>query len=115
MNAPQYARAVKGGPAMLYSLRAAVFVAVTIAFIPSAHADNKEKARALYRAATHHYDFGEYQQALDGFKEAYENYEDPAFLFNIAQCHRALGHKQEAITLYKSYLRKKPDAPNRDE
>lgn len=100
---------------MLCSLRAAAIIAVAIAFIPTAHADNKDKARDLYRDATHHYDFGEYQRALDGFKEAYQNYEDPAFLFNIAQCHRALGHKQEAITFYKSYLRNTPDAPNRDE
>jgi tetratricopeptide (TPR) repeat protein len=100
---------------MIQSLRAAAIVAVAIAFIPNVHAEDKEKAREAYRAATQHYDFGEYQQALDGFKEAYKNYEDPAFLYNIAQCHRALGYKQEAITFYKSYLRNSADAPNRDE
>jgi tetratricopeptide (TPR) repeat protein len=91
---------------MIQSLRAAAVVAVAVAFIPTAaHAVDKDKAREEYREATHHYDFGEYQQALDGFKAAYQDYEDPAFLFNIAQCHRALGHKQEAITFYKSYFR----------
>jgi Tetratricopeptide repeat len=39
----------------------------------------------------------------------------PAFLFNIAQCHRQLGNKQEAIKFYRSYLRKVPDAPNAEE
>lgn len=100
---------------MFPSLRAVIIVSVVTLLVPSARAENKEKARELYRAATHNYDFGEYQQALDGFKEAYQNYEDPAFLFNIAQCHRAIGHKQEAITFYKSYLRNSSDAPNRDE
>ncbi len=92
-----------------------IIVSLVTVFVPSAHAADKEKARELYRSATHHYDFGEYQEALEGFKEAYQNYEDPAFLFNIAQCHRAIGHKQEAITFYKSYLRNSSDAPNRDE
>jgi hypothetical protein len=30
----------------------------------------------------------------------------------MAQCHRALGQKEEAIRAYKSYLRNSPDAPN---
>jgi hypothetical protein len=36
-------------------------------------------------------------------------------LFNIGQCHRQLGHKQEAITFFRTYLREVSDAPNRDE
>jgi tetratricopeptide (TPR) repeat protein len=100
---------------MFHSLRLWAILLVTVALCRTSNAEDKDKAREAYRAATHHYDFGEYQQALDGFKQAYEHYEDAAFLFNIAQCHRALGHKQEAVTFYKSYLRNSPDAPNRDE
>src|SRR5205085_2780846 len=39
----------------------------------------------------------------------------PAFLFNIGQCHRQLGHVQDAITFYRAYLRNLPNADNRDE
>ncbi len=38
---------------------------------------------------------------------------DPVFLFNIAQCHRKMGHDKEAVDFYKSYLRNAPNAPNR--
>jgi hypothetical protein len=38
---------------------------------------------------------------------------DPAFLFNIGQCHRKMGHDKEAVSFYKSYLRNAPNAPNR--
>jgi len=48
-------------------------------------------------------------------KRAYRAYEEPAFLYNIAQCYRQLGDKAEAIKFYRSYLRKVPEAPNREE
>jgi tetratricopeptide (TPR) repeat protein len=77
--------------------------------------DNKAKARDAYRLGTQHYDLGEYREALQEFKEAYRKVEDPSFLFNIAQCHRQLGDKQEAIRFYRTYLIKAGDAPNREE
>jgi tetratricopeptide (TPR) repeat protein len=80
-----------------------------------AHAEDKQQARAAYRKATQHYDLGEYQQALDEFKRAYRHFEDPAFLFNIAQCHRQLGDNQQAVREYRIYLVKKPRASNGDE
>lgn len=36
-------------------------------------------------------------------------------LYNIAQCHQKLGHVDEALTFYKTYLRRAPDALNRSE
>jgi tetratricopeptide (TPR) repeat protein len=61
------------------------------------------------------YDLAEYEAALREFKEAYRAIGDPAFLFNIAQCHRKLGHAQDAITFYRNYLRRAPHAANRAE
>ena len=78
-------------------------------------AEDKQKARVAYRLATQHYDLGEYKEALTAFKDAYRNFEDPAFLFNIAQCHRQLGDTVLAVREYRAYLRKVPDASNRDE
>lgn len=80
-----------------------------------ARAENKDLARRAYDEGRRRYDLNEFAAALDAFKRAYLNYEDPAFLFNIAQCHRQLGQKQEAIRFYRSYLRNKADAPNREE
>jgi tetratricopeptide (TPR) repeat protein len=72
-------------------------------------------AKQHYAAATKFYDLAEYEGALREFKEAYRAVEDPAFLFNIAQCHRKLGHTQDAITFYRNYLRRAPSAANRAE
>jgi tetratricopeptide (TPR) repeat protein len=81
----------------------------------SAHAEDKAKAREAFRVGTQHFKLGEYDQALDSFKEAYRNFESPIFLFNIAQCERQLNHKQEAIRFYRQYLSDAKDATNRDE
>jgi tetratricopeptide (TPR) repeat protein len=72
-------------------------------------------AKQRYAAASRLYDLAEYEGALAEFKEAYRAVGDPAFLFNIAQCHRKLGHTQDAITFYKTYLRRAPNAANRAE
>ena len=81
----------------------------------SARAEDKPAAREAFRIGTQHFKLGEYQQALDSFKEAYRNFESPIFLFNIAQCERQLDHKQEAIRFYRQYLADAKDATNRDE
>jgi hypothetical protein len=39
-------------------------------------------------------------------------FDDPAFLFNIAQCFRQLDNKPEALRAYRSYLRNLPNAEN---
>ena len=80
-----------------------------------AFAENKDAARAAYADGTRYYDLNRFDLALEAFQRAYWNYEDPAFLYNIAQCHRQLRHKSDAIAFYRSYLRKLPDAPNRTE
>src|SRR5439155_18935700 len=74
---------------------------------------NKEAARVAYAEATRYYDLNRFDLALEAFQRAYWNYEEPAFLYNLAQCHRQLHHKSDAVAFYRSYLRKLPDAPNR--
>jgi tetratricopeptide (TPR) repeat protein len=89
----------------------AAALAVTL-LATNAHAEDKDKARAAYLRATQHYELGEYRHALDAFKDAYRNFGDPAFLFDLAQCHRQLGDNEQAIREYRMYLVKLPDAPN---
>lgn len=81
----------------------------------AARADSRDKARESFRKATKLYDFGEYAKALQAFKDVYEQVEDPALLYNIAQCHRRLGNTREAIDVYQSYLRRAENPPNRAE
>ena len=79
----------------------------------AAWAEDKDVARRAYAEGKQYYDIGDYEPALQRFKTAYLAYADPAFLFNIAQCERQLGHKAEAIKAYRAYLRNEADAPDR--
>jgi hypothetical protein len=42
-------------------------------------------------------------------------YQEPVFLFNIAQCHRQLGEYEEAANFYRSYRREAANPPNRED
>lgn len=88
---------------------------LSLAAASAARADNKVQARESFASGTSHYDLAEYQAALTDFKEAYRNYPDPTFLFNIAQCHRQLGRNEEAVRFYRTFLSKVPNAPNQKE
>jgi tetratricopeptide (TPR) repeat protein len=85
------------------------------ALAATADAQDKATARQAYIQGSKYYDLNQYAEALEAFKRAYWNYEDPVIIYNIAQCHRALGHKKEAVDFYRSYLRKSSDARNRQE
>ena len=86
---------------------------------PSAPVEAKPSPETVATAKEHfnqgnrHYELGHYQEALNEFEVAYMAVPDPVFLFNIAQCHRKMGHDKEAVGFYKSYLRAAPNAPNR--
>jgi tetratricopeptide (TPR) repeat protein len=80
-----------------------------------ARAKDRAKAKQLFAAAQQHYKLGEFDQALEGFKEVYRNFEDPSLLYNIAQCERQLGRKPDAVRSYKMFLSEVPGAPNREE
>jgi hypothetical protein len=80
---------------------------------PAVAAD--EVAAAHYKKGRSLYNVSEYRGALEEFKQAYVAHEDPALLYNIAQCHRMLGEHREAITFYKRFLNESPGAKNRKE
>ena len=99
------------------SLSIAILVGVMQIASPAARAgiDDTETARRLYESATRHFDLTEYEAALNDFKEGYRHKDDPVFLYNIAQCYRLMNKNDEALKFYRSYLRRAPNAPNRDE
>lgn len=80
---------------------------------PPAHADNRDVAREEFKTGARYFEIADYPRALEHFKAAYVSFEDPAILFNIAQCERLLNHKPEALRAYRIYLQKRPDSPNR--
>lgn len=74
---------------------------------------NAEKARAHYQQGDTFFKLDKYPAALQEFEQAYLAKQDPSFLYNIAQCHRLMGNRVEAIRFYKRYLNDAPTAPNR--
>jgi tetratricopeptide (TPR) repeat protein len=80
-------------------------VGAMLLFAAPAFAESREKAKAYFKTGIQHYNLGEHEQALEDFKAAYREYEDASFLFNIAQCQRALGKKEDAVRSYRSFVR----------
>jgi tetratricopeptide (TPR) repeat protein len=99
-----------------------ILVATLTVFLlaaPLAHAkptaDESAAAREHYKRGTTLYDLGKYTEAIQEFQQAYEIKDDPVLLYNIAQSFRLSNQYQEALRFYKTYLRRAPKAPNRDE
>lgn len=78
-------------------------------------AEQKRAAKEHFEQARRLYDVGRYAEAIEAYQKAYLNVEDPVFLYNIAQSYRLNEQPEEAIRFYKNYLRRSPDAANRDE
>jgi tetratricopeptide (TPR) repeat protein len=74
----------------------------------------REKAKALFDKAEAYYKVREYEKALAGYKESYLTVQEPALLYNMAQCYRLLGKSEEALSTYRSFLRDVPDTPLRE-
>ena len=77
--------------------------------------DAKLEAKARFVSGQSHYNLNEFSEALGDFKEAYRLLPDPVFLYNLGQCERQLGHLEEAIRFYRSFLREQPKAANRQD
>jgi tetratricopeptide (TPR) repeat protein len=98
----------------------AVLVAVALAVAPlSVRAADEDagpgveaQARAKFAEGNVSYDLAEFQKALDAYSEAYRLTPLPGFLFNIAQCHRQLGHAERAGFFYRRYLSLSKEEPS---
>jgi tetratricopeptide (TPR) repeat protein len=78
-------------------------------------ADDLASARHFYQRGTAYYDVGKFNEALDAFQQAHLAHPDAAFLYNIAQCHRALQDFGAAAREYRAYLRNVEKPPHRQE
>src|SRR5436190_8555934 len=72
-----------------------------------------EQARAHFQQGDTYFKLEKYANALQEFEQAYLAKQDPSFLYNIAQCHRLMGNRVEAVRFYKRYLNDAPTAANR--
>ncbi len=81
---------------------------------PEARAD-KKKAMDNWKKGNTSYTLGKFGDAIKHFESAYLEHPAPAFLFNIAQCHRQLRNCERSGFFYRRYLSLKPDADNRAE
>jgi tetratricopeptide (TPR) repeat protein len=82
---------------------------------PAADAAVVAEARRHFERGQRLFKVSRYREALEEFKEAYLAKSDPVFLYNVAQCHRLLGERQDAITFYRRYLEAAPESRNRSE
>jgi tetratricopeptide (TPR) repeat protein len=89
---------------------AAWVLTIVLAAVPSEAVSRLHFQRAQKSFAQH-----DYRRALDEFTTANENAtaELPELYFDIAQCHRNLGHARLAVLAFQHYLALRPDAPDR--
>jgi tetratricopeptide (TPR) repeat protein len=64
----------------------------------------KAQARVKFGEGNAAYAQGQYREALTAFEAAYQLAPLPGFLFNVAQCHRQLGHFTQAASAYRRFL-----------
>jgi tetratricopeptide (TPR) repeat protein len=73
------------------------------------------RAREHYNEGTKAYDLQHYAEAAREYEAAYQIKDAPALLFNIGQAYRLGGDPAKAIGAYRSFLRRLPNSPNRNE
>jgi tetratricopeptide (TPR) repeat protein len=96
---------------------------VTVSMLSTKHAGAEEavkpedeaKARALFKKAEVHFALGEFNRAIEGYKNAYRIAPLPGFLFNLGQCYRSLGKPEMALHFYKQYAERSPAAKEKTE
>jgi tetratricopeptide (TPR) repeat protein len=62
------------------------------------------QARVHFDRGRTFFDVEEYRKAIAEFKAAHIEKPDPAFLYNIAECHRRLGEVSDALAFYRRFL-----------
>ena len=70
----------------------------------------RSRARSLYDQGVQAYNESRYYQAAAHFSDAYSVFPTPQLLFNVAKAYDKLGVPSSALSFYRDYLRKLPDA-----
>lgn len=80
---------------------AAVLLVVASAGVAVA---DETTARQNFDAGERAYNLGEFAKAVELFKQAYDQWPEPAFLFNVAQTYRQIGDCKQALFFYKRFI-----------
>jgi tetratricopeptide (TPR) repeat protein len=83
-------------------------LALLLAFAATADA-SPAKAKAHFKQGRAFFDRGNYERAIDEYKQAYAIDARPELLFNIAQAYRLSKKRAEALDYFKQYLAAQPD------
>src|SRR5262249_54432332 len=96
-------------------IRCHLLALLLVLFSGVAKADQVSEARDHYERGTTLYDLGKYIDAAHEYEAAFNLKSDAALLFNLGQAYRLGGDIASAVRAYRAYLRRLPDAPNRNE
>jgi hypothetical protein len=75
----------------------------------------RDDARRHFTAGEARFKSGDYRGAISEFKAADAIMPSPVLAYNEALCYDRLGDAEHALALYRDYLARRPDAPNRAE
>lgn len=98
----------------LYSLLAAIGLALILSPRSSDAEPNADAARAHYDRGKALAERGEYAAAYGEFEAGYQASPRPAFLFNMGEAARGMGHTDKARAAYQRYLAAEPNGPLAD-
>lgn len=91
-----------------WSRAVALVLVLALAPLPAVATPISEEAKAQSKAkfleGNAAYEQGDYRKALEAFDAAYKLAPLPAFLYNVAQCHRQLGAYERAAFFYRRFL-----------
>lgn len=76
-------------------------------------ADEKQKLARLIDTAKKEYDVGNFEASLESFQRGYDIYPHPDILYRMGLCYERLGEDAAAVRLYREFLEKVPNAPER--
>jgi tetratricopeptide (TPR) repeat protein len=80
---------------------------------PASATEQEARAHRLYQEGRTEYDLGNYDRAIELFRESYQLVRAPLLLFNIAQAYRLKRDCRQALDGYRHFARLAPDFPER--
>jgi tetratricopeptide (TPR) repeat protein len=89
--------------------RSAVIAAAVGPPLPSRQ--SSPRARAHESQGRAYSDRGEFREAYAELEQAFVLEQDPAFVYELGECARSLGNRDDAVAFYRDYLRRAPDGP----
>src|SRR3954471_13225447 len=96
-------------------LRVSYVFAIAMALAGSAHADAKDRDKALrlFEDSNKAYKSGKFEDAAELLRQAYGLYPEPLLLYNLGRAQEGLGDPQGAIDSYERYLKEAKQVDDR--